>query len=127
AARDAARLGWPAPRRQRVPGNVTIPAVGPVRAAELVHASGGCRTAKVKVAEPGESLEEELDRVAAVRDALGSGGKIRVDANGGWDVDTAIAHLRALDRAAGGLEYAEQPCLPVRSEEHTSELQSRFD
>ena len=113
AAREAAHLGWPAPRRERVPVNVTIPAVGPARAAELVHASGGCRTAKVKVAEPGESLEEELNRVAAVRDALGPGGKIRVDANGGWDVETAITHLRALDRVAGGLEYAEQPCLPV--------------
>lgn len=113
AALESAHLGWPTPRRGRVPVNVTIPAVGPARAAELVRASGGCRTAKVKVAEPGESLEEELNRVAAVRDALGPGGKIRVDANGGWDVETAITHLRALDRAAGGLEYAEQPCLPV--------------
>lgn len=113
AAREAAHLGWPAPRRDRIPVNVTIPAVGPARAGELVHASGGCRTAKVKVAEPGESLDDELNRVAAVREALGPGGKIRVDANGGWDPETAIAHLRALDRVAGGLEYAEQPCLAV--------------
>jgi O-succinylbenzoate synthase len=51
--------------------------------------------------------------VEAVRDALGPGGMIRVDANGAWDVDTAVVAIRALDRAAGGLEYVEQPCAAV--------------
>lgn len=113
AAYEAAHHGWPTPVRQTVPVNVTIPAVSPVRARELVVASGGCGTAKVKVAEPGESLDDELNRVAAVKEAMGESGKIRVDANGGWDVDTAVRHLKALDRAAGGLEYAEQPCPTV--------------
>ena len=40
-------------------------------------------------------------------------GRIRVDANGGWLVDEAVAAIRALDRAAGGLEYVEQPCATV--------------
>ena len=48
-----------------------------------------------------------------MRDALGPDGRIRVDANGGWDVDDAVAAIRALDRAAGGLEYVEQPCATV--------------
>lgn len=109
AARETAEQGWPAPVRESIPVNVTIPAVGPERARELVAASGGCMTAKVKVAEPGDTLADELNRVAAVREALGAAGKIRVDANGGWDTDTAIEHLQALDKAAGGLEYAEQP------------------
>lgn len=113
AALEAAEIGWPAPVRDHVPVNVTIPAVGPARAEELVAASGGCTTAKVKVAEPGQTLSEELGRVAAVRGALGRHGKIRVDANGGWDTASAITHLRALDRAAGGLEYAEQPTMAV--------------
>lgn len=113
AALETISQGWPEPVREQVPVNVTIPAVGPEQAIELVQASGGCMTAKVKVAEPGESLAEEVNRVAAVRDALGPGGKIRVDANGGWDVDTAREHLRAIDRAAGGLEYAEQPVMTV--------------
>lgn len=113
AAYEAAHHGWPTPVRERVPVNVTIPAVDPQRAQELVEASGGCRTAKVKVAETGQTLDQELDRVAAVRDALGHGGRIRVDANGAWDLETAISHLNALDRAAGGLEYAEQPCATV--------------
>lgn len=113
AAWEAAHRGWPEPVRKRIPVNVTIPAVDPERAQELVQASGGCSTAKVKVAQKGETLSQELDRVAAVRDALGPGGRIRVDANGGWDVDTAKIHLQALDRVAGGLEYAEQPCQRV--------------
>lgn len=39
--------------------------------------------------------------------------KIRVDANAAWDVDTAVTHIRQMDRAAGGLEYVEQPCPDV--------------
>ncbi len=109
-AHEAATGNWPEPVRTSVPVNVTIPAVGPHSAAELVRASGGCRTAKVKVAEPGQSEAQELSRVEAVRDALGPGGRVRVDANAAWDVDTAVRRIRALDSAAGGLEYVEQPC-----------------
>jgi O-succinylbenzoate synthase len=109
---EAATTGWPAPVRDRVPVNVTVPAVGPRRAYEIV-AGSGCRTAKVKVADhPGSAAEDEA-RVEAVRAALGPGGAIRVDANGAWDVDEAVRALRALARAAGGLEYAEQPCATI--------------
>jgi o-succinylbenzoate synthase len=90
-----------------VPVNVTVPAVDADRAHALVTASG-CRTAKVKVAEPGQSAGDDLARVEAVRDALGPGGAIRVDANAAWDVDTAVARIAELDRV--GLEYVEQPC-----------------
>jgi O-succinylbenzoate synthase len=109
AAREAAVDGWPPPVRSSVPVNVTVPAVAPQRAHDIVAASG-CRTAKVKVAEPGQGAAEDVARVEAVRAALGPGGAVRVDANAAWDVDTAVARLRALDAAAGGLEYAEQPC-----------------
>jgi o-succinylbenzoate synthase len=105
---EAACEGWPEPRRTEVPVNVTVPAVEAERAHAIVAASG-CRTAKVKVAEPGQSAADDRARVEAVRDALGPDGAIRVDANGAWDVDTATARLRELDRAVG-LEYAEQPC-----------------
>ncbi|MET9344881.1 o-succinylbenzoate synthase [Nonomuraea sp. NPDC003804] len=106
-AREAAFDGWPAPVRSRVPVNATVPAVSAERAHELVR-QAGCRTAKVKVAEQGQSFADDLARVEAVRDALGPSGRIRVDANGAWDVPTAVRHLRALD--AFDLEYAEQPC-----------------
>ena len=107
AAEEAAVLGWPAPVRDSVPVNVTVPAVDAERAHAIVVASG-CRTAKVKVAEPGQTPADDLARVEAVRDALGPGGAIRVDANAAWDVDTAAARIAELDRV--GLEYVEQPC-----------------
>ncbi|UOZ08164.1 o-succinylbenzoate synthase [Amycolatopsis sp. WQ 127309] len=109
AAVEASETGWPAPVRDRVEVNTTVPVVGPEKAYELVSASG-CRTAKVKVADPRSSLADDCARVEAVRDALGPGGAIRVDANTAWDVDTAVRAIADLDKAAGGLEYAEQPC-----------------
>ncbi|PRY46389.1 O-succinylbenzoate synthase [Umezawaea tangerina] len=111
-AEESAGLSWPAPLRTSIPVNCTVPVVDPERAHGIVAASG-CSTAKVKVADPGTPLSADLDRVAAVRDALGPGGKVRVDANTAWDVDTAVDAIRALDRAAGGLEYVEQPCRTV--------------
>ncbi|WP_021596293.1 o-succinylbenzoate synthase [Actinomadura welshii] len=107
AAREAACEGWPAPVRDRVPVNVTVPAVGPERAFEMVKESG-CRTAKVKVAERGQGEADDLARVEAVRAAIGPQGRVRIDVNGGWDVDRAARMIRALDRWE--LEYAEQPC-----------------
>jgi o-succinylbenzoate synthase len=112
AAREAAEEGWPEPVRDRVPVNCIVPAVGPERAQKIVRASG-CATAKVKVADGPGSLPDDLERVAAVRDALGPGGAVRVDANAAWAVDEAIAAITALDRAAGGLQYVEQPCRTV--------------
>jgi O-succinylbenzoate synthase len=87
--------------------NVTVPAVGPEQAAAIV-ARSGCRTAKVKVAERGQAEQEDIERVEAVRDALGPDGRIRVDANGAWEPGQAARVLRRLARF--GLEYAEQPC-----------------
>ncbi len=123
AALEAAEEGWPPPVRDRVPVNVTVPAVGPADAARIVRA-GGCGTAKVKVAEPGQRLGEDQARLEAVREALGPDGRVRVDANGGWEVDEAVAALAHLDRAAGGLEYAEQPC---RTVEELAAVRRRVD
>ncbi len=110
AAVEAAETGLPAPLRDRIPVNVTVPAVD-AEAAWKIASSSHCRTAKVKVAEPGQTLSDDLDRVEAVRDALGSDGRVRIDANGGWDVPSALDNLRQLGRF--GLEYAEQPCRTV--------------
>jgi len=101
--------------------NVTVPAVGPELAAKIVSGSG-CRTAKVKVAERGQSEADDLERVEAVRAALGPAGKIRVDANGGWDPAQAARMLRQLARF--GLEYAEQPCATL---EELAELRRHID
>ncbi|PPJ17141.1 O-succinylbenzoate synthase [Nocardia nova] len=115
--------GWPEPVRDRIPVNCTVPAVGPERAYAIV-AESGCRTAKVKIADHPDSLAEDIERVAAVRDALGGDGAVRVDANAVWDVDTAVTNLRQIDRAAQGLEYAEQPC---RTIEELAAVRRRVD
>lgn len=111
-AEEAAAGDWPDPLRASVPVNTTVPAVDAEQAHALVAASG-CRTAKVKVAEPGQAEAEDEARLEAVRDALGPDGAVRIDVNGLWDVDTALRRLPVLDRAAGGLEYVEQPCAEV--------------
>ncbi|GAA2474787.1 o-succinylbenzoate synthase [Terrabacter carboxydivorans] len=111
AAIEAAYAVWPAPVRTAVSVNATVSAVGPDRVAEVLARFDGCTTAKVKVAEKGQSLDDDVDRVAAVRSAMGSGARVRIDANGGWDVATATEALRRL--TAYDLEYAEQPCATV--------------
>jgi len=111
AADESAAHAWPTPLRTRIPVNCTVPAVGPEAARALVTAGHGCRTAKVKVAEPGQTLDDDVARVAAVRDALGPDGHVRVDANGGWTLmqaRTALTELVAFD-----LQYVEQPCATV--------------
>ncbi|WP_225725858.1 MULTISPECIES: o-succinylbenzoate synthase [unclassified Nocardia] len=116
-------VGWPEPVRDRIPVNCTVPAVDPERAHAIVTGSG-CRTAKVKIADHPDSLSEDLARVEAVRDALGPAGAVRVDANAVWDVETAVANIREIDRAAGGLEYVEQPC---RTIDELAEVRRRVD
>jgi o-succinylbenzoate synthase len=111
AALEAAEEGWPDPVRDRVPVNCTVPAVGAEHAAESVRTSRCCRTAKVKVAEPGQTLDDDLARLQAVRDALGPDGRVRIDANGAWSVDDAVFALQEMGWI--DLEYVEQPCASV--------------
>lgn len=111
AAVEAGWLGWPTPVRDAIPVNATVPAVPAGEVAGVLQRYDGCTTAKVKVAERGQQLGDDVDRVAEVRAVMGSGARIRVDANGGWTVPEAVRALHRL--AAYGLEYAEQPCASV--------------
>ena len=95
--------------------NATIEAAGADRlAAAAVRAVGeGFRTLKVKVG--GEASSAELvERVRAVRDAVGPATRVRLDANGAWDEVTAIERLRAV--APLDLELVEQPVEPGDAE-----------
>ncbi|MCI4675770.1 o-succinylbenzoate synthase [Candidatus Mycolicibacterium alkanivorans] len=114
AAIEAGTVGWPDPMRGRVPVAVAVPAVEPALAARIAG-TGGCRTADVRVACGPESLRGDIARLEAVRDALGPGGVIRCDAGGAWDVETAVAVIAELDKAAGGLEFVEQPCASLEA------------
>ncbi|MFW5472539.1 o-succinylbenzoate synthase [Knoellia sp. CPCC 206450] len=111
AAVEAAWTGWPDAARETVPVNATVPAVAPEAVAGVLQRFPGCTTAKVKVAERGQHSDDDVCRVAAVREAMGPSARIRVDANGAWDVDTARDVLGRL--TAYGIEYAEQPCATV--------------
>ena len=111
AVREAVFVGWPAALRAEVPVNALVPAVDPAAAAELTAAAvaAGITTVKIKVG--GGPPADDVDRVAAVRAALGPAGRIRLDANGAWDVDGAVA---ALDRlAVFDLELVEQPVADI--------------
>ncbi len=96
-------------RRDRVPINATVPAVAADQVSEVLARFPGARTAKVKVAEPGQTLGDDVDRVNAVRELVPT---VRVDANGGWSVEQAVQAVSALT-VDGPLEYLEQPCATV--------------
>jgi O-succinylbenzoate synthase len=112
--RAAIDFGWSeAPPRQRdsIAVNATVPAVTAAQVVGVLARFPGVRTAKVKVADPGQTLAEDVARVRAVREAMGPEGRIRVDANALWNVDEAEHAIHAL--AEFDLEYVEQPCATV--------------
>ncbi len=106
AALEAGWLGFPPQLRDTIPVNATVPAVPAERVPEVLARFGRVDAVKIKVAERGQSLRDDVARVNAVREALPEAA-IRVDANGGWDVEQAVKALGKL--SAVGLEYAEQP------------------
>lgn len=120
AAIEAAWRGFPQPLRTAIPVNATVPAVEASRVPEVLARFGRVDAVKVKVAERGQTLEDDAGRVEAVRAAL-PGAAIRVDANGGWDVPAAVRALTRL--SAVGLEYAEQPVPDI---EGLAEVRSRL-
>ncbi|MFC9772382.1 MULTISPECIES: o-succinylbenzoate synthase [unclassified Pseudarthrobacter] len=120
AAVEAAWQGFPQPLRTAIPVNATVPAVEASRVPEVLARFGRVDAVKVKVAERGQTLEDDAARVEAVRAALPDAA-IRVDANGGWDVPAAVTALTRLSDV--GLEYAEQPVPDI---EGLAEVRSRL-
>ena len=104
AAEEAACGGWPRARRDEVEVNALILGLPAAEAAAEAQAAveGGFRTLKVKVGDAGG-----VDRVAAVRAAVGPDVRLRVDANGAWDVAGAVAAIARL--SPFDLELVEQP------------------
>lgn len=91
----------------RVPVNATIggniPAAAATAAREAVAAGFDCIKLKVAVG----THADDVARVAAVRDAIGPRTRLRLDANGGWTPNAAIAAIARLERY--DLELVEQP------------------
>lgn len=120
SALESAFKAPPPPRRDRIPINATVPAVPAAQVRDVLDRFPGARTAKVKVAEPGQTLDDDVARVEAVRALVPI---VRVDANGAWTVAQALEAAQALT-ATGPLEYLEQPCKTV---EELAELRRRID
>jgi O-succinylbenzoate synthase len=112
--RAAIEFGWtrqPSPRRDEVKVNATLPAVPAAVVAGVLARYDGCRTVKVKVAEIGQTLDDDIARVREARAVLGPEGRIRIDANAGWNVDEAEHAIHGLCQF--DLEYVEQPCATI--------------
>ena len=106
--------------RTDVRTNATLPAVDATEVPSILERFGDFRTVKIKVAESGQTLADDVARVAAARAFVGDAGRVRIDANGGWNVDEAEHAIRALEHF--DLEYVEQPCSTV---EELAELRDR--
>lgn len=109
----ARRLGVPLVRLlggtgRAVATDVTLSAGSPQELAESAAAriKDGFTVLKAKV---GTSADEDVARVAAIREAAGSDVTIRLDANQGWSPRTAVNVIRALEDAGAGVELVEQP------------------
>lgn len=108
AALDFAYGSLPQLHRDRIAVNATLPAVAPDLVEKVLANFGEFSTVKIKVAEAGQSLQDDLDRIFKVRQ-LYPEAKIRLDANGGYDIATATLLANAMYENGVPLEYLEQP------------------
>jgi len=113
AAAEAASDGWPPPVRPSVPVNALVDGAGDVDAG---LAAFPC--VKIKVGRP--DADDDVRLLEAVRAAAGDRVALRVDANGAWDVATALATIARLEPF--DLELVEQP---VASMDDLAEVRRR--
>ena len=97
--------------------DMATPEVMAGKAADLKQR--GFHSIKIKV---GRTLREDLESVKAIREAVGEGVSLRIDANQGWDVPTAIATLAEM--APFAIEFCEQP-VPVWDERGMKTVRER--
>ncbi|MDJ0868478.1 MAG: o-succinylbenzoate synthase [Myxococcota bacterium] len=106
-ARGLARADGHATARERVAVAALLASSNPEQAGQEARArvEEGFTTLKLKLA--ADDFERDHARVAAVRNAVGRGIRLRLDANGGWKEVDVPPRLRAL--APLGIELIEQP------------------
>jgi len=97
--------------RETIPIKMSVSGVGPARAAEIASwaMAKGLKALKVKV---GMEAESDIERVKAVRRAIGPQIRLGIDANGGWPVRTAIQAIRRMVDDSN-IYFAEQPVAPL--------------
>ncbi|WP_346844808.1 o-succinylbenzoate synthase [uncultured Rothia sp.] len=111
SALEAAWLGFPDPVRTEIPLNSTVPAVSAAKVPEVLSRyRGEIREVKIKVAEKGQSLDDDVARVRVVSISAPHA-RLKIDANGGWSEGEAVEALSRLEEF--NLLYAEQPVATV--------------
>lgn len=123
AAIEFAYGNLPTLNRKSIPVNATLPAVAPDQVAKVLGRFGSFKTVKIKVAEKGQTTTDDLARIAQVME-LYPHAKIRLDANGGYQVDEALELSKELVKRSVPLEYLEQP---VQSIAEMAELRLKLD
>jgi o-succinylbenzoate synthase len=108
-----AALEWgygdlPKPKRTHVTVNAILPAINGEEIAKVLTRAGKFETVKIKVAEPGQDISVDVSRIQEVRQ-LYPEAKIRLDANGGFEIPKALELLEKLSGIGIKLEYFEQP------------------
>ncbi|UYQ76665.1 o-succinylbenzoate synthase [Glutamicibacter sp. JL.03c] len=103
---ESAYKPFPEPLRATIPVNATLPAVAASEVGTVLEKYDAPHTIKIKVAEKGQGLQDDLARVAEAR-RLYPQAALRVDANMGWNIGQAVHALKALSDYE--LQYAEQP------------------
>ena len=120
SAIEAATKARPTVLRTKVSVNATMPALNDVSEIEnILNSFPGCKVVKVKV---GENLAEDIARLSFIK-SIRPDLKLRIDVNGSWSVDQALASLTSIHEQIGVLEYVEQPCATI---EELRELKSKL-
>lgn len=112
SAIDFAHGTLPKLHRDRIAINATLPAVAPDQIQKILGRFGQFQTVKIKVAESGQSLQDDLNRIIAVKEFYPEA-KLRLDANGGYSVEAALELANLLAENSIDLEYFEQPVASI--------------
>lgn len=101
--------------------DLTIGIDDPERMAQkaIEFVADGVRIIKVKLGKKGI---EDVERIRLIREAVGNDIQLRIDANQGWDFETAIATLVSLGQY--DIQYCEQP-IPHQFDNLLPELRKR--
>jgi O-succinylbenzoate synthase len=102
----------PEPLRKQVPVNAILPAVPTSEVAKVLGRAGKFSTVKIKVADPKQSLADDLERILEVK-KLFPEAKVRLDANGGYSVEQALELIAKLESDSIELEFFEQPVATI--------------
>ncbi len=87
--------------------NGIIPAMPVSEIEEWWQRFDGCTAVKIKVAEPGETIDDDVARVGEVRRVVSPEVSFRLDANAAWSPAEAKVAIEALERFE--IDYVEQP------------------